>query len=229
MPRKEFEAFTRLDASDVNTFLMDQTVMSFAGTAARGSAIPTPTLGMYTHLEDSPQRLEFYNGSAWVSPFGSTLISKTDFTAASSISIDDVFTSEFNNYEIILNQSALTGSGAYSLRLRSSGADNTNATYNYYAERPNSFDGGISTTFARTQTSAPIMAGGLGQQHCIRTTMANPNLSTLTLWNGIGVDNVGNPGYFGGTFTANTVFTGFTILTTATNVTGTIRVYGLRN
>jgi hypothetical protein len=48
MPRKDFQSFTRLDASDVNTFLMDQTVMSFAGTAARGSAIPTPVDGMVT-------------------------------------------------------------------------------------------------------------------------------------------------------------------------------------
>ena len=65
MPRKEFEAFTRLDASDVNTFLMDQSVMSFAGTAARGSAIPTPVQGMTTYLEDS-ESYESYNSSAWV-------------------------------------------------------------------------------------------------------------------------------------------------------------------
>jgi len=64
MPKKEFEAFTRLDASDVNTFLMDQTVMSFAGTAARGSAIPSPVEGMTTYLEDS-DRYDFWTGSAW--------------------------------------------------------------------------------------------------------------------------------------------------------------------
>jgi hypothetical protein len=65
MPRKEFEAFTRLDASDVNTFLMDQSVMSFAGTAARGSAIPTPVEGMVAYLEDS-NTIEAYNSTAWV-------------------------------------------------------------------------------------------------------------------------------------------------------------------
>jgi hypothetical protein len=65
MPRKEFESFTRLDASDVNTFLMDQSVMTFAGTAARGSAIDTATEGMYAHLNDS-DALTYFNGSAWV-------------------------------------------------------------------------------------------------------------------------------------------------------------------
>jgi hypothetical protein len=66
MPRKEFQAFTRLDASDVNDFLMDQTIMVFGGTAARGSAIPTPVEGMYTHINDT-DALEYWSGSAWVS------------------------------------------------------------------------------------------------------------------------------------------------------------------
>jgi len=69
MPRKEFESFTRLDASDVNTYLMDQSVMTFGGTAARGSAIPTPVQGMYAHLNDT-DTLTYYNGSAWESVLG---------------------------------------------------------------------------------------------------------------------------------------------------------------
>jgi len=64
MPRKEFEAFTRLDASDVNTFLMDQSVMTFASSAARGSAIPTPVEGMVTFLEDTKLTEQYANG-AW--------------------------------------------------------------------------------------------------------------------------------------------------------------------
>jgi hypothetical protein len=69
MPRKEFESFTRLDASDVNTYLMDQSVMTFAGTAARGSAITTPVEGMVTYLEDS-NSLQLYDGSGWTSAGG---------------------------------------------------------------------------------------------------------------------------------------------------------------
>jgi hypothetical protein len=65
MPRKEFDAFTRLDASDVNTFLMDQSVMTFADSTARTTAIPTPVQGMLTYLEDS-NTYESYNGSAYV-------------------------------------------------------------------------------------------------------------------------------------------------------------------
>lgn len=64
MSRKVFTAGEVLAAADVNSFLMDQTVMSFAGTAARGSAIPTPTEGMVTFLEDS-NLLSINDGSAW--------------------------------------------------------------------------------------------------------------------------------------------------------------------
>jgi len=66
MPRKVFTAGEVLAATDVNNFLMDQTVMVFAGTAARGSAIGTATEGMYTHLNDT-DALEYWNGSAWES------------------------------------------------------------------------------------------------------------------------------------------------------------------
>jgi hypothetical protein len=65
MSRKVFTAGEVLTAADVNNFLMDQTVMVFAGTAARGSAIGTATEGMYAHLSDT-DTLTYYNGSAWV-------------------------------------------------------------------------------------------------------------------------------------------------------------------
>jgi hypothetical protein len=78
MPRKEFESFTRLDASDVNTYLMDQSVMTFAGTAARGSAIATPVEGMVTYLEDS-DAFEYWDSAEWTSlapaaPSGNAII-----------------------------------------------------------------------------------------------------------------------------------------------------------
>jgi hypothetical protein len=68
--RKVFTAGEVLQAADVNDFLMDQSVMVFAGTAARGSAIPSPTEGMVTYLEDSDE-LQVYTtdwGAVGVSP-----------------------------------------------------------------------------------------------------------------------------------------------------------------
>jgi hypothetical protein len=64
MPRKVFTAGEVLAAADVNEFLQDQAVMSFAGTAARGSAIGTATEGMLTYLNDT-DTFQFWNGSDW--------------------------------------------------------------------------------------------------------------------------------------------------------------------
>jgi hypothetical protein len=65
MPRKVFVANEILTAADVNTNLMDQAVMTFAGTAARGSAIPSPSEGMVTYLSDV-NSVEVYTGAAFV-------------------------------------------------------------------------------------------------------------------------------------------------------------------
>lgn len=62
--RKVFTAGEVLQAADVNDFLMDQSVMVFAGTAARGSAIPSPTEGMVTYRSDD-DTVEVYDGSSW--------------------------------------------------------------------------------------------------------------------------------------------------------------------
>jgi len=62
--RKVFVAGEVLEASEVNGYLQDQTIMVFGGTAARGSAIPTPSEGMFTYLSDT-NSFEFWDGSAW--------------------------------------------------------------------------------------------------------------------------------------------------------------------
>jgi hypothetical protein len=129
MPRKEFEAFTRLDASDVNTFLMDQSVMSFAGTAARGSAIGTAVEGMTTFLEDSDQ-LEIWNGSAWKSPFGLTLVKQQTVGAgATSVVVSDAFSAAYEDYKVIYSGGVSSGANYIALRLGASGTPATASNY----------------------------------------------------------------------------------------------------
>jgi len=54
-----------LTASDVNEYLMNQTVMVFASASARNTAITSPTEGMMAYLSDS-NALTIYSGTAWV-------------------------------------------------------------------------------------------------------------------------------------------------------------------
>ena len=61
---KVFENGNVLTASEVNTFMMDQQIMVFAGTAARGSAIASPTHGMFAFLRDD-DTLTYFDGTDW--------------------------------------------------------------------------------------------------------------------------------------------------------------------
>jgi hypothetical protein len=63
--RKTWASGDTLTASDVNGYLMDQMIMVFAGTAARASAIPSPSAGMCSY--STATGFVVYNGTSWVS------------------------------------------------------------------------------------------------------------------------------------------------------------------
>jgi hypothetical protein len=64
---KTFTAGAVLTASDVNNYLMEQSVMYFATTTARDTAITSPEDGMVAYIgsNDSSEGLYTYNGTAW--------------------------------------------------------------------------------------------------------------------------------------------------------------------
>jgi hypothetical protein len=62
---RTFIAGEVLTADNVQSYLQDQAIMVFAGTAARGSAIGTAASeGMFTYLADT-NSLEYYDGTSW--------------------------------------------------------------------------------------------------------------------------------------------------------------------
>lgn len=90
MPRKNFLNGYPLPASDINTYLMDQSVMTFASSTARTSAIATPTEGMLTWLEDS-NKFSYYTGSAWENLVPAQAQTISDKTANYSIVAGDAY------------------------------------------------------------------------------------------------------------------------------------------
>jgi len=65
MAYKQFLPAQVLTASETQTYLMNQSVMVFATSAARTSALTAPSEGMTVYLQDS-NSFQFYDGSAWV-------------------------------------------------------------------------------------------------------------------------------------------------------------------
>lgn len=64
---KDFTAGSVLTASDMNNFLMEQSVMRFATTAARDLAITSPEDGMIAYIGSNDANEGFYtfNGTSW--------------------------------------------------------------------------------------------------------------------------------------------------------------------
>jgi hypothetical protein len=164
MSRKVFTAGEVLAAADVNSFLMDQTVMSFAGTAARGSAIPTPVEGMAAYLEDS-NIVSLYDGSAWKNSLKTTggilqvvSTTKTDSFSGLTLSGDSfpvtgltaTITPSSTSSKILVSLSVVAGNGNSTTRsvgvlLTFGGSALTAATGNASSNRIRSTFSGSST------------------------------------------------------------------------------------
>ena len=72
-----------VNASDFNTYIQEQTVMVFAGSSARSSAVSSPTEGMISFLKDD-DTLYYYDGSSWVAYVGSGDISAVTITTSAT-------------------------------------------------------------------------------------------------------------------------------------------------
>ena len=226
-----FKVFTNgsvLQASEVNDNLMRQAVSTFSNAAARTAAITAPSEGMLTYLEDV-DRYEWWSGSAWRSPFGMTLITSVDFAAASAINLNNVFSSSYRNYKIVFNSSSTSGGATLSMKMRAGGADSSagyfKAGFVFYSST-SVFDynrvqngssanlsynidtmGGEMTLFSPAQARNTQVnyqfAGGFGANYCHEAASITHGVATA--------------------------YDGISFIYSSGNITGNVKVYGLRD
>lgn len=65
MSYKVFVNGDPLPASEMNDYLMNQAVISFADSTARSASLPVPIEGQLTWMADS-NKYQYYSGSAWL-------------------------------------------------------------------------------------------------------------------------------------------------------------------
>jgi hypothetical protein len=220
--KKTFTAGEVLTASDVNTYLMEQSVMVFGGTAARSSAIPTPSEGMTTYRTDS-QQIESYDGAEWRGMSGLQLVKKqTIGTGVASVQVTDAFSATYDNYKILISGGVASGGsfGKFILGATTSG---------YYVGAPGSNYSGSGTTFVATNNAAAANYTWYLQTTWLDLSieMKNPFLAQRTGFNFSFNSNAA--GFSGsGVQESNTSFTDFTISSfgAQTLTGGTIYVYG---
>ena len=160
----------------------------------------------------------------------SSTLGLVSFTGASAISLNDVFTTSYKNYKILIKiESASAVCGVY-LRLRVGGADNSTA--NYQNIKINADSAGVVSVSASTTTVGDIGATTTtsGNSTAIEVLDAYPAIPTRMNYTYTGGISGGSITSHGGTkFGASTSFTGVTIYPSTGNFTGYLQVLGYNN
>lgn len=164
---------------------------------------------------------------------GMVLLNTTSFSGVTSQSVNDVFSATYRNYRIQIGIVNKNSQGFIQMRLRVSGADDTNSAYNNYgigfdnsgATRNNNLNG---------QTTWRIGEGNTGSTKAstnIDLFYPNESYTTRGLLQYMGESGSGTPYDISMSslmsFNNATVFTGFTIISSAGTITGDVSVFGV--
>jgi hypothetical protein len=157
------------------------------------------------------------------------------FSGANSVSLNGCFSANYNNYRIIFNPTALVGTdSALSFRYRNGGSDISAS--NYTGQRIVYFGTTIVASVnvtGNTLQSLSFFDSTTADRYFLNLEVYGPFLSRKKLHR-VDISTIANNGtaygetHVGWNDTATPV-DGFSIFTTGTSISGTIRVYGYNN
>lgn len=161
---------------------------------------------------------------------GLNLITTQSFSASSSVLVNDVFSSTYTNYRILVNYSG-SASAATRLRFRVGGSSDSNNSYSGNSIFVN------NTTIVNEQngveTSYVFNFGNFTgtPTSLVNIEVGSPNESKKTAMYSTGKmaksgASDAAPMLTAATFDATTVFTGFELFPASGNITGSVQVYG---
>ena len=165
---------------------------------------------------------------------GLVLLSSNTVSSSSGTSVDNIFTSAYTNYKVIINaRGSHTGVQFTYLLLRTGGSDNTSSSYTS-GVRTFRISSDIEFEQRTDAGSQWKLNGWLGSQAdntiSSELTIYGPAVARRTGLSGtFTTDEVGDQqfGYMGATYEADTTFDGITIKPDAGTWTGQINIYGI--
>jgi len=200
-----------------------------------GTGEKTLAEGQFAYLEDS-NTTQYYDGAAWQSVGGLTLLSTTSFTTVTSVSLPaNSFSATYQNYKVQILVTATTAQSTLTARFRTAGTDNSTARYNSASAGRDS--AGAAANINNSDTTAfdvgtNFSTGAIS----INLDIFDPFSATQTLGNGFysfdgtpaGANLRSSPVSI--LFRNNTSFDSFTVISSvASSMTGVARVYGYTN
>lgn len=180
-----------------------------------------PTIGGLA--PSAPTTIANSGGSASLS--GNTVT----FTGVSSISLNNCFSTTYDNYRFALSAEPSAATATLNARMRVSGADNTSA--NYLTQ--GTFVNESTTNVYRINNGTGFLFGDAAStyENTIVADIQNPFRAehTTLAWTCVGSSGTTYQSHYGGMrMTSNTSFTSITFYTNTGTFTGTVSVYGYR-
>jgi hypothetical protein len=166
---------------------------------------------------------------------GLVLVTSQSFSAVSSVSVNNCFSSAYANYRIVFRCTA-SANGSLLIRLRASGVDATGANYSGTTVRASGSSIAVNNNgdgvTAKTMFTIGMDPGHV-QPH-FSMDLISPNLASNTYGHFVG--QAAEPGAYGRTAVygdfhqeSSMQFDGFTVYPSTGTITGSLRVYGYRN
>lgn len=156
------------------------------------------------------------------------------FSGASSVSLNGIFTSIYDNYKIIISCSSFSADTDFWIKLRASGTDSS-TNYNWANTLLDT--GNASVNAVGTSGTNGIFLSrtdaGTSNAYGYELTLSGVFAATPTTFLGLSVGRSGagvlQGGTINGNHTTSTSYDGITLLTSSGTVTGTIGVYGYKD
>ena len=160
---------------------------------------------------------------------GMVLLNTTSFSAVATQSINDVFSTTYDNYVILTNFTS-SSNADLQFRFRVSGADDTNSNYIAAASgydtnaALHTMVGNLTSVFKFAKCTATIPTA-------FQLNFSDPFKSARTNVGFFGIGTNASSVYGnwtgGGAFNTTTSFTGITFYASAGNITGSVSVFGV--
>jgi hypothetical protein len=172
-------------------------------------------------------------GLAWATPASGalTLIARTAFSNVAGQAFDNVFTSTYKQYMVVIeNISAATSGDDLLLQFRYAGPT-TQASGYYGSLNYSTWNAALTTTFSANTSSMTLAVSTGPSTEPTTATMYFSlvgNSNQLASFYGQIMTGVNeSQGTFGGRVGASRTYTGFILSSSSTNITGTVSIYGL--
>lgn len=180
MAYKTFVNGYALTASELNAYLMNQSVMVFADSSARSTAITSPTEGMLSYLTGT-DTFEYYTGSAWAAMFplgADTALNRPVLTSPRE--------------KITVSATAATGTVHFDVKTQADLYYTTNASANFTINVRGDSSTSLDSLMSTGQTQTIVFRNTNGSTAYYASTFTIDGVTVTPKWQGGSAPTGGN-------------------------------------